>query len=1419
MVRSIVPWCVLVLGACGAGSAGGGGGEATSDSAFGAGGTGGDARASGDAHAGGHGGGPSGGMADSAVGPGPVDAGPVQDRTAPLPDRDPADAQVTTPDAASACPDGGVCAGPCVLDTDCPGTRSCVDGICPEPDRCFAPEDCDAPGVCAAGICSPPCARDADCAGEQVCDLALGGCVTPLECAEDSDCPGSRVCVDAHCPEPALCFGPDDCDAGRACREGTCEAACGDAAPCAGRLVCDAATSLCHEGDGCADAGDCLHGRVCDAGLCTEPCVDDLSCMGSRHCDLVTGLCPEPAECLVPQDCDAARLCLAGRCADGCNEVAPCPGNQRCDLMNGVCVEPEVCQDDADCPRGVCDAGACHPPCNSDPDCGGAATCDLQTGRCRSAAVCTVDADCAGLEICGVGGGCFRPDCETNADCAGACVDQLCADAAPTACGAVVPCAAPQLCAPAGVCALAGACEGDLQCPTGAPRCDLFDGQCQGCLDDGDCAGAEFCQGGTCVLGRACGVDDDCPGDRTCIAGLCLLGGICDGDRFDHNPAIAQLTTRTYTGLVLCDGDEDAYDLSVPAEEGVRVVLRYDPAAGDLSATLVDPTAMPPLTLHSDLREGVEIVGVADAALARSLTLRIQGRPGRSVPYSLTLERLEPGVCVADALEGVLGNNDAQHAHALGLSEAEVELCPGDEDWLSLDLPAGTHLDLRATTLAPGATVEMTLTGPGGGRLGRETATAMGGVLSVDVVAGGRHLVQLRGAEPDTRTRLRLSVELRPTTELAACTETLRLVPGDPLQLPLRLPVRRFSMGCGVGTDPDVLLEFTLPSPSMVDLTTVGASVVAVRADCADVGSEAACDASAPPALRGLRLEAGTWFVVLKVVGAGRPSVTLAAAPLCAVDGDCGLNGLCVAGACQARCVRDPDCPGTQVCDRGSGRCRESGLCTIDGDCLAGRQCRFDGTCFVANCVENSDCDGACVDETCAAAAPTECVGDAECPGSQVCSALGACAQLGPCGDDVDCPAGTPACDLGTSQCVACLSQDQCQPGEDCRAGRCEFLGACEGPGDCPGTRICGNDNLCRAAPGCMGDRFDGLEAPATLAARTYSGLLLCDGAQDTYVVEPRPGEGLRVILRHDPRLGDLALTLSALPPLLDRFGASDGLLGVESVSLPAAELIRPALLRITGRPGAAVPYTLTIERTAADVCTADALEGVLGNDALETAVALPAGPQTLSLCSGDEDWFTLRVSAGTHLTARVTPDDLLLSLHDEVGALMAEGESVDGRVVLAGDFVAPVDAHLRLRAPDAVARRSVGLQVEATAAPGAEAVACSHPLQLVPNQLLAPPDALRVARFAVSCAFPFPGLTGDFVAQFRLAAPGRVTLEPSDGSAVALRTNCADPASEFVCGLAHAEVLTDVALAAGTYFVVVQAFSPTPPQLRMTVR
>ena len=117
----------------------------------------------------------------------------------------------------------------------------------------------------------------------------------------------------------------------------------------------------------------------------------------------------------------------------------------------------------------------------------------------------------------------------------------------------------------------------------------------------------------------------------------------------------------------------------------------------------------------------------------------------------------------------------------------------------------------------------------------------------------------------------------------------------------------------------------------------------------------------------------------------------------------------------------------------------------------------------------------------------------------------------------------------------------------------------------------------------CEGDSLDDVPLPRRLRARTYTGLVLCDGSLDLYRVHVPPGEGLHVVLRHPPDAGDLALSLrrTEAPPGL--LGESDERLGVEAVELPAAPTGRDVDVAVSGHPGASVPYSLAIERTPGD--------------------------------------------------------------------------------------------------------------------------------------------------------------------------------------------------------------------------------------------
>ncbi|HEY3352332.1 MAG TPA: right-handed parallel beta-helix repeat-containing protein [Polyangia bacterium] len=127
------------------------------------------------------------------------------------------------------------------------------------------------------------------------------------------------------------------------------------------------------------------------------------------------------------------------------------------------------------------------------------------------------------------------------------------------------------------------------------------------------------------------------------------------------------------------------------------------------------------------------------------------------------------------------------------------------------------------------------------------------------------------------------------------------------------------------------------------------------------------------------------------------------AAPICAA-------GACRACASPAECsARDPAAPG----------------CAADGRCVA--------------CVGSTDCPNAatpiCASETCRG-----CQNAAECAArstaTPACHADGRCVE---CRANLDCASqtDTPACDLATSTCVPCTSDDQCSYFCDATTGRC----------------------------------------------------------------------------------------------------------------------------------------------------------------------------------------------------------------------------------------------------------------------------------------------------------------------------------------------------------------------------------------------
>lgn len=1409
---------------------------------------------------------------DESVEP-PADAGPpdgelpgdMESTDGGLPDRGPVDAEVQCADddgcpGAQGCVDGrciepemceadldclddrlcvdGACAAPCADDDGCPGTRVCVDARCVESAACDGPEDCDPGRVCVDGACDDACSVRNPCPDGQLCAedglcaedpdgceddlgcrgirLCVGGaCTDP--CMEDAACPGNRACVDGLCPEAEPCLVAEDCDADRACVEGACRPACGALLPpCPDQLICDDGLGACRPDDRCRADDACPAGTWCADARCVQDCVEDADCPGNRPCDVARGRCVEADPCLAPEDCDAGRVCERFTCVSACGRDADCPGAQRCDLESARCREPERCGDDVDClGERRCQGGVCDDPCAAHADCPGAQRCDGD--RCVGAEPCAGDDDCPGRERCRAGQ-CQAPDCEADADCpGGVCVDTVCAPRPPYTCADAEGCPLEQICAPVGACAPDGACDGDGDCPARAPTCDPL-GRCVACVVDAQCAGAETCIDGVCALDRRCDGDADCPGSRVCQAGICAPAGDCaDDGRGDLRPPEV-LGLRVYAGLVWCDDTRDRFRVEVPAGQGRVITLRHPTEAGDL-ALEVTAAGEPAMVLgEADTVYGFERVVVPPEAAARAVDVRITGRAGFDTPYALHIEALPDGACPPDALEGLLGNDTAETATPVddGVEATELVLCPGERDWLALPATIGVDWRIRATP-SPQAEVQLLLTDPGGEIVAQGEAIDGASVLNFGPVADGLHRLRITApdaAEP-VAVRLTISRESSPEAGPRACAAPPTLRPGEPL--PVRATLDRLDITCGDG--PDAVATFELDAPTRIDLSLVGSAdpfgtALALRQACAGAADLSCAPAGA--AIGNELLPAGRFYVVAKVPPGGDPRLLLDVARPCDAGGGCPGEAACVEGLCADGCRGDDDCPGAQTC--AGGQCAAPAVCDVDADCPGLTACER-GACVAFECNADADCPGVCVDRRCADAPPGACGADDPCPGALLCAPLGACLPDGPCAADADCPVGAPRCDALAGRCARCLVDADCPGAGFCEDQACVYGGFCFDAADCPGDQACGRDGACALAE-CAPDRFDALplaQRPPVLDRRTYADLMRCDGAVDTFRAVLGEGEGLQVVLRHDPAAGDLRLRL------VDDTGRTveaDSPYGAERLAVDGAAGATRVDIEVDGAAGRSTPYSLSLAPLEPGVCAPDPSEGLLDNDAIERATPIAPGNYALGLCPGDVDYLALGLDAGTRLVVDALWDrggaDSGVFLRGPDGVRMAEGRLIPGGDLRLDTVIERGGAYaIELAAGDVAGEGR--LSVLAAAADEGAALACADALPLVAGEPRALPRRAAVDRFALSCG---RGRETEYVGVFELAAPAAVdiTLEGDPiGAAFSVRGDCVDGAGEALCAERGVEGL---ALEAGRWFVVVET-GPTlgPPALRLTVR
>ncbi len=175
---------------------------------------------------------------------------------------------------------------------------------------------------------------------------------------------------------------------------------------------------------------------------------------GPDACDGCDGGDDGPIACTSIGQCPVHNLCLGGLCQIGtiCTGAGgECPDTHECNVMQEVCVPKWTCQQDSDCTAENPDVPHCL----------------------EGDGVCVECTPATQVEDCGPEGEFF--------------------------------CSASYECEPVGP-----DCSSDADCTPGQPHCDVGQGKCVVCLNDGHCAGSQVCKFDThtCV---------ECYNDAHCI--------------------------------------------------------------------------------------------------------------------------------------------------------------------------------------------------------------------------------------------------------------------------------------------------------------------------------------------------------------------------------------------------------------------------------------------------------------------------------------------------------------------------------------------------------------------------------------------------------------------------------------------------------------------------------------------------------------------------------------------------------------------------------------------------------------------------------------------------------------------------------------------------------------------------------------
>ncbi len=344
-------------------------------------------------------------------------------------------------------------------------------------------------------------------------------------------------------------------------------------------------------------------------------------------------------------------------------------------------------------------------------------------------------------------------------------------------------------------------------------------------------------------------------------------------------------------------------------------------------------------------------------------------------------------------------------------------------------------------------------------------------------------------------------------------------------------------------------------------------------------------------------------------------------------EGQCNLD----TGVCEDRspCFGPLDCLGGELGDRVCAGCAE-GNCGQQGGVCRDR------------CDDSSDCPEGelCIDGGCGIYPDFECSGDADCPGAQICDVQAyACVDAPSCQSDEDCR-GERRCDSNTNACVECVGESDCDGLQVCERG--DFVGLCREPVDCLqdldclGLRVCDpNESRC-LNPVCEEDRFEPNnrvnENIARLGEGVYTGLRVCGGEADLFLVTPPMGQPLSVTLRAEGgpvqafvyEGGADPFGAQQAEPLQESTGSGDA----RGILMPGVDQPVTYLLHVTSPVEGIKSYQMRVSFDPPEFVEPPCAPDEDGVDQDTAVTVVPGNPLSGEVCNegvNDEDWFSIR--------------------------------------------------------------------------------------------------------------------------------------------------------------------------------------------------